>query len=51
MGALVVTDNHFPYGGGREPVSDNTEFLRMRLPVSLIPDKRGGDGHDHDDED
>jgi hypothetical protein len=32
---LVVNDNNFPYGGGRELASDNTEFLRIRLPVSL----------------
>jgi hypothetical protein len=44
---LVVNDNNFPGGGGRELASDNTEFLRIRLPVSLIPDKRGDD----DDED
>jgi len=36
---LVVNDNNFPYGGGRELASDNTELLRIRLPVSLIPDK------------
>lgn len=48
---LVVNDNNFPGGGGREPASDNTEFLRIRLPVSLIPDKRGEDEHDRDDED
>jgi hypothetical protein len=33
---LVVNDNNFPYGGGRELASDATEFLRIRLPVSLI---------------
>src|SRR5262249_20080787 len=48
---LVVNDNNFPYGGGRELASDNTEFLRIRLPVSLAPDERG-DGKDRrDDED
>ena len=47
---LVVNDNNFPYGGGRELASDNTEFLRIRLPVSLIPEKRSDGGHDHDDD-
>jgi hypothetical protein len=28
--------------------SDNTEFLRIRLPVSLIPDERDEDDHDDD---
>ena len=45
---LVVNDNNFPGGGGRELASDNTEFLRIRLPVSLIPDKHGDGDHDHD---
>ena len=36
---LVVNDNNFPYGGGRELASDNTEFLRIRLPVSLTSDE------------
>jgi hypothetical protein len=45
---LVVNDNNFPYGGGREAASDATEFLRIRLPVSLTArgddadDRRGG---------
>ncbi|WP_341891372.1 esterase-like activity of phytase family protein [Variovorax sp. YR752] len=47
---LVVNDNNFPYGGGRELASDATEFLRIRLPVAL--DLPGGDrdhrGHDAD---
>ncbi|CAD5371295.1 Glycerophosphoryl diester phosphodiesterase [Rubrivivax sp. A210] len=44
---LVVNDNNFPYGGGRALASDDTEFLRIRLPVSLV-----ADGHDDDkDED
>jgi len=48
---LVVNDNNFPGGGGRELASDNTEFLRIRLPVSLIPDPRGdGDRHGRDDD-
>ena len=53
---LVVNDNNFPYGGGRELASDNTEFLRIRLPVSLIPDERGdwkdkSSGRDDEEED
>lgn len=53
---LVVNDNNFPYGGGRELASDNTEFLRIRLPVSLIPtgrdkDDRHDSGWDDQDED
>jgi hypothetical protein len=40
---LVVNDNNFPYGGGRELASDATEFLRIRLPVSL------SEGEDDDD--
>lgn len=44
---LVVNDNNFPYGGGRELASDNTEFLRIRLPVSLA----GADDDDDDEDD
>jgi hypothetical protein len=40
---LVVNDNDFPYRGGRELASDNTEFLRIRLPLSLIADEREDD--------
>ena len=40
---LVVNDNNFPYGGGRQLASDNTEFLRIRLPVSLVADERDDD--------
>jgi hypothetical protein len=47
---LSFANQDFPYGGGREPASDNTEFLRIRLPVSLIADKRGDDDHDHDED-
>lgn len=52
---LVVNDNNFPYGGGRELASDNTEFLRIRLPVSLVAeeddkDERRHRGHDRDDD-
>jgi hypothetical protein len=32
---LVVNDNNFPYGGGRELASDNTEFLRITLAQPL----------------
>jgi hypothetical protein len=32
---LVVNDNNFPYGGGRELASDNTEFLRIKLAKPL----------------
>ncbi|AKJ27389.1 esterase-like activity of phytase family protein [Caldimonas brevitalea] len=32
---LVVNDNNFPYGGGREAAADNTEFVRISLPRSL----------------
>ena len=44
---LVANDNNFPYGGGRELASDDTEFLRIRLPVSLVADKNDN-GNDHD---
>jgi len=43
---LVVNDNNFPYGGGRQLASDNTEFLRIRLPVSLVADERDDDRDD-----
>jgi hypothetical protein len=43
---LVVNDNNFPYGGGRALASDNTEFLRIRLPVSLTPEKHEGERDD-----
>jgi hypothetical protein len=43
---LVVNDNNFPYGGGRERASDNTELLKIRLPFSLANDD-GDHGHDH----
>jgi len=35
---LVANDNNFPYGGGRELASDNTEFLRITLPRRLGKD-------------
>ena len=41
---LVVNDNNFPYGGGRQLTSDDTEFLKIRLPISLVND---GDDHGH----
>jgi len=45
---LVVNDNNFPYGGGRALASDNTEFLRIRLPVSLVASDDDRDD-EHDD--
>lgn len=49
---LVVNDNNFPYGGGRELASDATEFLRIRLPVSLdLPEADRHGERKHDDED
>lgn len=48
---LVVNDNNFPYGGGRELASDNTEFLKIRLPFSLAgedDDHGHGYGRDRD---
>ena len=32
---LVVNDNNFPYGGGRTLASDDTEFVRIKLPRGL----------------
>ncbi|WP_425257934.1 esterase-like activity of phytase family protein [Rubrivivax sp. RP6-9] len=32
---LVANDNNFPYGGGRELASDNTEFIRIALPAPI----------------
>jgi hypothetical protein len=43
---LVVNDNNFPFGGGRTAASDDTEFLRIRLPVSLVPAQRRDDEDD-----
>lgn len=50
---LVVNDNNFPYGGGRAAASDDTEFLRIRLPVSLTAKSpaRGPRGNDDQDDD
>ncbi|MDM0078454.1 esterase-like activity of phytase family protein [Variovorax sp. J2P1-59] len=46
---LVVNDNNFPYGGGRELASDNTEFLKIRLPFLLSKDDDDhGQGHGRD---
>jgi hypothetical protein len=44
---LVVNDNNFPYGGGRELASDNTEFLKIRLPFSLANDDDDRDHQGH----
>jgi hypothetical protein len=46
---LVANDNNFPYGGGRALASDNTEFLRIRLPVSLFADERDSDENEDKD--
>jgi hypothetical protein len=32
---LIANDNNFPYGGGRTLQSDETEFIRVRLPAPL----------------
>lgn len=32
---LVVNDNNFPGGGGRDLLSDNTEFLRIQLAAPI----------------
>ncbi|MBC7993652.1 MAG: esterase-like activity of phytase family protein [Rhizobacter sp.] len=45
---LVVNDNNFPYGGGRELASDNTEFLRIRLPVLMTGEACDDDEKDED---
>ena len=44
---LVINDNNFPYGGGRELASDHTEFLKIRLARPIAGLNRGH--HDHDD--
>jgi hypothetical protein len=33
---LVVNDNNFPYGGGRALASDDTEFIKVRLPRDAL---------------
>ncbi len=33
---LVVNDNNFPYGGGRALASDETEFVKLRLPKDAL---------------
>lgn len=40
---LVINDNNFPYGGGRELASDPTEMLKIRLAEPLYK----GRGHGH----
>ena len=37
---LVINDNNFPYGGGRELASDNTELLKIRLAKPIPGFKR-----------
>jgi hypothetical protein len=32
---LVVNDNNFPGGGGRNLMSDNTEFLKISLTAPI----------------
>jgi len=32
---LVINDNNFPYGGGRELASDDTELLKIRLATPI----------------
>jgi hypothetical protein len=39
---LVINDNNFPYGGGREPAADRTELLRIALPQPLDRCRRCG---------
>ena len=37
----VLNDNNFPGSAGRTPnVADNNEFITVRLPKSLNPDRR-----------
>lgn len=45
---LVINDNNFPYGGGRELASDNSEFLKIRLakPISGMERSR----HEHEEQ-
>ena len=33
---LIVNDNNFPYGGGRALASDDTEFVKVRLPRDAL---------------
>ncbi|SEL53102.1 esterase-like activity of phytase family protein [Nitrosovibrio tenuis] len=43
---LVINDNNFPYGGGRELASDNTELLKIRVasPISGLGHHRHAQG-------
>lgn len=45
---LVINDNNFPYGGGRELASDNTEFLKIRLANPIAGLKRRHHERDED---
>lgn len=45
---LVINDNNFPYGGGRELASDNTEFLKIRLAKPILGPWRRHHGPDED---
>ena len=42
---LVINDNNFPYGGGRELASDNTELLKIRLAKPLSGFENHGHSH------
>ena len=44
---LVINDNNFPGGGGRNAAPDITEFLLIRLDAAL-DDRHEGDGRDRD---
>ncbi|MFO0690057.1 MAG: esterase-like activity of phytase family protein [Myxococcota bacterium] len=35
---LVINDNNFPGGGGRDAAPDQTEFLRIRLDAPILED-------------
>lgn len=44
---LVINDNNFPYGGGRELGSDATEFLKIRLAKPVFGGKPERREHNH----
>lgn len=44
---LVLNDNNFPGGGGRELAADNTEFLKIRLSQPLYGWKQARKHFDH----
>jgi hypothetical protein len=45
---LVINDNNFPYGGGRELAADATEFLKIRLAKPIAGLKHAH--HERDDD-